>query len=386
MPARETESMDEFINHKTTERFRRMDDWKEKGKLDTFPHRRINPVIVPRHNIPTVFVQDDDGDPVRRCFRRPYVCYEHEAVVKKQGKLNKAETREVPTLYCGLCRVVDTVRMMVVEGQLDWLDPIFRFTADNPEETTIIHAGGFCNMFSDWNLDDDKKKVLREAGINLKEAWKEDGRSKISYVLAVVLAEKPEAGVQITVETGLLGDKIKECISDEIESKGKEKGNPQITPYCIRWVYKEDEKNPQRKYAAKRIDIVQPTDQIIELISGPKPDVSMFTKLFDQKLMRATLEEHCISKVALPWDEIFAVKPLPEEASKSTSSGKPEPSLSSKVSTQDTIIPCDKCGVDMKASDTKCSNCGQQYEVTNDEEPVAPPPPKTTGRSSRRGK
>lgn len=374
MPAKEMDSMDEFLRHRGTERGQKLGDWKKDKKLDTFLHRKLNPVALWRHNMPTIVVTEDDGESVRHVWGRQYVCYEDESVLRRQYKRDdRTGARLYPPLYCGVCRLVDHIDGLISTGKVDWKDKLFRFTGDDAEETQVVHTGGFCNLYG-GDLTGADKTELREAGISIKEAWKENGYAKLSYLLAIVKAEASEEGVHIAIETGALGDAIKGVIGDEIESK-KDKGNPQLFPYCIRWKYDENEKNFGKKYKANRIDVVECTPAIMEAISGPKPDISAFTKLFNQTEMRAVLEAVCILKGDLiPWDKIFDVKPLEEEAPKKGAA--PAPAKAASVTMED----CERCGIPMPITAPECPSCHQKYEVTPEPEAPKPPP---TGR--RRG-
>jgi len=356
MPAKEL-GMDEFLAHSSRDKGDRLGNWKDDKKLDTFLHRKHGPVALWRHNVPVVALQEDeDGETKRNVWGRDMVCYEDEAVLKSQYKRDDRTGRRIkPPKHCGICRLIDWVEMQIWEGGVDWKDPLFRFVADDSDYTRVVHMGGICNMYK-RDLSKEDRNELKEAGINVAEGWKESMYAKLSYLLVVVKAEAPEEGVQVGVETGALGDAIKAVIGDEIEGKG-DKGNPFLHPYCIRWKYDAEEKNFGKKYRANRIDTVPCTPEIMALISGDRVDISSFTRLYDQDEVRAQFEAACIAKQAIPWDEIFAVEPLPEE----------KPRVAAKKAAtppEDEEVECDKCGLAMPVKAPVCQNCGQRYDVS----------------------
>lgn len=380
--AREMNTMDEFLGHRGTERSGNfLGNWKKDKRVNVFLHRRQLPVALYRHGVPKVFVQDGEDGAVRRVFGGQYNCHEDEGVLKRQYHRHDDGSRKHPPRACGVCRLIETVRDMVDEGQLKWTDPLFRFVADDPRETQVIHAGGLCNLFG-GDLQDGEKRELREAGISLREAWKENWYAKLSYVMVVVVPEHADEGVQIAVETGLLGDKVKEVIGDamvEAEAAGNPNlGDPTKNPYCIQWEHRdEDGLEFSKRYKARRMGSIKPSDEVLKLISGEKPDLSGVTAPHDQKTMRAVLERHCLVK-SIPWDHVYSFEP-PAPRSELA---KEHPDMAGVVDKPaadpfDDLVECDKCGKAMRPDLDTCPTCGTKYDVaTGKVLEKAPPPPK----------
>src|ERR1700722_16000427 len=142
-----TNSIDSFLNHKTSDRsggfFKKWRKSDQATKIDVWLHRKRVPIALWQHNFPRVFVKTDKdtGENVTLVWGHSYNCRETEKILKKQHSRKDDGTREYPPLRCPICRMIETVRDMVDEGQIsDWAKPIFRFEGD--KEKRIIHAGG----------------------------------------------------------------------------------------------------------------------------------------------------------------------------------------------------------------------------------------------------
>lgn len=297
------------------------------------------------------------------------VCRETEDVLKKQNKRDDDGGRLVPPVKCGICKTIEYVRSLVARGDLSWTDPVFRFKGD--EDTVVIHAGGLYNAFSRDDLTDAERTEIGDANIKVREAWKENWMAKMNYIFRVAEFGKPDLGIQIAIETMLLGDKVKKVIRDKMEAEGDDEGNPIKNPYVVRWKYLPDEKVFSNKYDANAMPKLKLDAAMMELITNaPSPDITPLTEAHNPASARATLETHCL--VDLPWDQLFdakaappEVRPRPTQAQVPGKAKEPEPEAE---------FGCDECGAAMKASDTKCKGCGHEYEVEKEEEP--PPPPK----------
>jgi hypothetical protein len=377
--AREMGSMDEFLGHRGNDRageflgnWRKNKDGSGKARLNVFFHCKQLPIALWRHGMPKIVIrEDEDGESVRRVWQGQNNCLEDEGVLRRQYHRFDDGSRKHPPRRCGVCRLVAAVDDMIEEGQLSWTAPLFRFVADDPKETQVIHAGGLCNRFG-GDLSDRDKKEIREAGISLREAWKENWHAKLSYVMVVVVPEDLESGVQIAIETGLLGDKVKEVIGDAVED-AKAQGRPEIGdptkhPYCIQWEHRDEEGLEfGKRYKARKMSAVQPTEELLKLIRGPKPDLSSVVAPHDQQTMRAILERACLVK-NIPWDHIYAFD-KEEPARPSALSQHPdmagvgEGGVKVPFDDDDKIVACDKCGKPMAVELDTCPTCGTKYDV-----------------------
>jgi hypothetical protein len=427
-------SVDAFLKHRTTERAGGRLKWKDNKppRVDVWMHRLVIPIALWSHPFPRLVVRENKREDTSstEVWGGDINCREDESVLIRQYKRNDDGSRRVPPKSCPQCKLVETVREMIEEGQLDWTKVIFKFDGD--EDRRVIHAGGLCGLFDDRDEDmsDEKKSQLREAGIKLggkDGAWREKGMAKCAYVFAVVDNDDVGAGIQITTEAQMLGDRVKEVINDTIESLEDSKlGNPFLTPYAIRWEFNDAKGIPWDKmYKARRMEKIVLTEDIDKLISSDRPDLSHITQLPNMKSLRATLEKHCTVK-DMPWDHIFDVQGgdeeeedeatkfppkeeetktgrrnararLPEVSTKKDEDDKPvrrasaplPPKSEPEFNGDDTDkgdpddcpickdqdacphVECDECEKPILPTDAKCKHCGHVYRAE---------PEKTTGR------
>ena len=386
--AKEFNSIDEWLSHRGTDR-RGGDylrNWKEDGHINVWLHTRRLPISLWQHMFPQLVVFDDrDTGETRKAFwGRSANCHEDETVLKKRYKRDRStDEREVPPRACPQCKLAEVVRGMVREGKLKWTDEVFVFKgATNADDNQVIHAGGLYGAFS-GKLSDDDLDDLKEHGISPREAWRENSLVKENAVFCVVDDDNVEDGVQVATQTGLLGEKVRGVINDEIASKGDE-GNPVKNPYCIQWVY-NDARNIEfnKKYHARRFDRCKLTPEIEQLIRSEPPDLSAMLEPFSRETFRGFAEKYAV--VDLPWDDICAADEEDEPRRRGPgtakaapkapeSSPKAEPARGGRRRTKPKVevptIPCDECKAPMPEDALKCGKCGAEYE--QDDEPAKP--------------
>lgn len=391
-----------------------MGNWKTRSgsKVNVFLHTKILPISLWRHGIPKFFVKEDDGgEALVRVFSDNLNCWEEERVLKRQYKYDNGK-REIPPVVCPLCLLIEAVKKLIDDEKLEWTTPLFRFLGDDPKESVVIHAGGFIGEYND-DCDEKEKTALKKAGISLRDAWKENARAKMSYVFYVVDADHVDKGVQVAIETGLLGDKVKDVISDAVESLGEDKGDFRKHPYAIQWKHLPDETLPNKKYKATRLERVLLTPEIEKFIRGDKPDYKNVVKPFSRNEIRARLEKACVASVReiIPWDDVFERARPKDDDDVAKDAGEtrvsPDRQRAPEVGHRDTsrsplgvpqvaateddeIVACDDgagggCGKAMRLSDSKCPHCGLVYEVEA-KEPEPPAPPKLAIRSRSEAK
>lgn len=387
--------IDDFLSHRSSDANggAYLRGWKKNKRVNIWLHQKKPIIALWRHGgIPRVFTRTDkDTDEQSvEVWGGEWVCHEDESVLRKQYRRRPDGERENPPKRCPICILNETVRRMIDDGALSWTDEVFKFEATDDKKTIVLHAGGMLNAFS-GKLEDSEKRELRTAGINQREAWKENAQAKLHYLFCVVDNDNVENGVQKAVEAGLLGDKLREVIADTRESEGREEGDPFITPYAIQWEHRPDETDFKNRYHARRMARLVLTDEIAALISADPPDTSRDTRPFSASKMRTFLEEHALVK--LPWDDIFAhaadapeedeseeKKPAPKAAAKPVGKKAPPPPKSSAKAIEDDdddLVECDQCGKAMKADAPKCKHCGHVYVA----EVVKPPPAAPRKRS-----
>jgi hypothetical protein len=405
----ETNNVDEFLKHKTTERGGQfLKNWKEKSppEINTVLHMKRMPVIIWQHGFPRIVIREDKDTKkiTRLIWGGNYKCREDEKTLKKQYHRNDDGTRKHVPTKCPLCRLIELVRDLVEEEKLDWRVPIFKFVGD--EDTRIIHAGGIFGAFKQDDLTDEEIKQLKDAGIKRSEAFMENVYASCKYIFCIVDADDPGSGVQIATVTSSLGDKVKEVINDRMKDKGSEQGNPWLVPFCIQWEYRKHEQEPNKKYKARPISTVKITPAIEELIRSEPPDLSNVTADYELKTMRAYLERYCLINELLDWDYIFDV-PIDEEeekhakvvgelkAGEDDAAATPIGESRSNAADDEEKCPecgqtekqgcphvmCDACEKVIRADDAKCKHCGKVFVA----EPAPPPAPAAPAGRKRRG-
>jgi hypothetical protein len=404
----EFQTVDDFLNHKGSDGYglKNLKGWaKNPGYMNFWLHTKQMPSAVWMHRLAELVVRPDKDNPghfKKNIWGRRHVCWEDEAILKKQHRRSEGR-REFPPQKCGICRLVEHVREMLLDGEIQDTDVLFKFEgSDNEAENTVLHAGGLANV---WKRDmkDEEKARLRQHGIYMGNspngkpgAWAENMTCKLNYVFAGVNHDNPGDGLQVDIQTQSLGDKVKKMIRNEIASKDDD-GNPFLNPYCIRFLFRAEEKKFDDKYDALRIDKLKLSPEIEKLIRGEKPDISRFTKRFNQRELRAALEKHATDLgKQLPWDRIFDVpgyhnpetdepkeeKPesLPENGSTTTRKTAAKDPLANSTKREpepepESTFPCDDCKTILPepkpGKPTICPKCKAKYD-DDGESPAQP--------------
>lgn len=411
-------SMDEYLTHSTSgagTTFLRKWRKRQPPVVNTWMHTKCGIIALWQHAWYQLraWEDKDTGEARREVWGFSFNCLEHEKVLKDQYKRDENDDRVMPPQVCPMCLLIEAVREKVRAGELQLVQPIFKFYAnedDADDDCIIITAGGIYNAFSDDDLSADVKRAMKRAGLRGDEVWKQNAQSKCNYLFRVVDNDHPESGVQVAIETTLLGDKVKTVIRDTITSMGTNDGNPVKNPYCIQWQHRPAEKEFSKKYHAVKMDKIPLTDAVRELIyDEDPPDVSRIIAPGNVRLLRAQFEKYAL--VDFDWDAIFAAAeklqgedededtsfPPAEESAAVITAAKPEapkeqpkeaPAAGGRrrkkeeappkpVEPQVEMIPCDDCKKPMRADATKCPNCGAEYSF---DEAQAAPPPKANGK------
>jgi len=437
--------MGQFLGHNTKSggsQFLR--GWRKRNPpvVDVVLHKKAQIVALWQHGLPRIFEKKDEktSEITRVTFGGQFNCLEDEAVLVKQYRRDRdTGERVLPPVLCPMCRLLESLRDLYAEGKIGFADDVFRWEGDDPDDVQVLTLGGMLNLYGNKKLSEDEQDAMKEAGIKLMEAWKENAWSKCNYLFTVVDASEPEAGVQIAIETTGLGDVTKECIHSQIVSMGEERGNPIITPYVLRWEHHPNAKEFNKRYKAYPVLKIPITPQVMELIESDPPDIENLIRGGNVTKLRAELEARCVlaDPSVIPWDDIFGpaeaagygtptepedeesseseepppvvrkkaepasvkakgeapkVKPEPAESEpeeppvvttsrnsrKRKEANKPEPEPEPKVR----MIPCEECGAPMPENALKCEKCGAEYEMEEDSDnanasaPTPPTPPK----------
>lgn len=387
--------------------------WHKIGKLDLWFYMPQTPKPVWRHGFQKIQVRTDKDtrEPTKEVWGDNFVCHEPEIVLKDRERDDDGN-RKMPYLYCPFCRFAEKMRELVRDEKIKWTTPIFKFVGDDESKNVIIHAGGVYNAFGARDgeainrlgiprdmeivkrLEEAKKDpanwwrhAMKDAHINARFAWKENTLSKLSYLFLIVQHEAP-AGVQIAIETELLGNKVKAMVRRERQGKPENdvKGNPWKTPYLIRWKYDADAADIKDRYDAMPIRDVECPPKILKLIQGDAcPDYSVHIEPGNLQTLRATMERYSTKQLraVIDWDEIFKVKTRGEESAKprtARASAKDESEDEEEEKPKPkgpALVKCDDCKKMIPANARKCPTpgCDAEYEIDEEEE-KAPPPKK----------
>jgi len=399
-------SIDQFLGHSNRgSRQKLMKDWTDTPEhaITIWLHTRAPILALWRHNWKVISVREKDRVTTREVWNERLVCYEDEEVLKNQEWRDKSSgERETAPKLCPVCLMIEHVRRDVREGRMSWTQPIFQFKGDDPKKNVTVLAAGLWNGFGAKELAPEQRKMMADVPpqfggpVYARDAWKQNLKAKLEYAFTVVDDAAPENGVQVTVQSNLLGQKVQEVISKSIKELGREDGNPAVKPYAIRWEYDpREDVEFSKKYDALRMSRVQLRPAIAQLIRGEAPSLAKLAERFNLETLRANMERH--SLVKLPFDEFFAparaaAKPgtrvpdvgtAPDAFAPPTyltgDDGQPEVVRETK----EELFGCDSEGCDgvMRATDTQCVKCGRKY-VVEQAAPVPPPQPALPKRST----
>lgn len=414
MAGRQLGSIDDFLGHKTSNsgKFaKRLDKWKESGQIDLYLHPRMYPTVIWAHSFPRLLETKGSGGggKERHIWTLPHTCWEEEQVLLNQYRRDEDGLREQPPQICPICLFIEEVMLLVHSGQIGWTEVVLRAIAEDCEDKVIIRAAGMWNGYDDKRLSRVEKdrglkagsliKEAKDAGIVIKEAFKQNLQPKAGYLLGVINPASLGDGVMVTTEASSLGDAVKRAIRNEMQRRrDPDKGNPYKNPYPIRWTYNEKEPEFGKKYDAVALEAEPISPSLKKVLESPAPDIRQYTDSFDAVIFRSYLEKIWVHKVKPDFDKICAKaiakqreiakqkdettsdssstsSAFDEESRRETSHRTPEVSTAKE---EDDDVACDQCEGTMKASASNCPHCGQSYDV----EPEPPPPPKEIKKRS----
>lgn len=376
--------LDDFINHSTREfsgggRF--LNRWKQ-GKppqVDVWLHTTSSMAALWQHQWPRIVAKEDQDTRVTRneVWGGTFNCWENEDTLKRQYfRDRETGVRRHPPQICPMCKFIEEVRRLVDGGKLDWVTPLFEFVGDDSAKGRVLHAAGLYNGYKD--ADPAQIKELNKIGIYMSEAWKENSMPRCQYVMRVVDNDHPKEGVQIAIETTLLGDCMKAEIGRAMKSLGTEEGHPLKNPYCLRWEYFPTEKLPQNRYSVTRMARIKLTSEIEELIrEKDPPSIESLCKRGNAATLRAEMEHYYVGpKGMFDWDVIFESVEKQDGQTEDASDPTPGDSIDRRTdeSSESELVVCDNCGEAMLETDDVCPNCGMSYS-DEPSEPEPPPPP-----------
>ena len=378
--------LDEFLGHSSSDRGGRVLNWRKRNppQIDTWMHTQGRIVALWRHGWPRLVDYERDGEKSLEVWGGSWNCWEEEAVLRRQHKRRDDGSRHTPPVICPMCLLLEYLREQVRTGGLSWTAPAFKFEGDDDSQTQILTVAGMYNGFG-GELTRSEVQELRRAGIRRDEAWKQNTVAKCSYVFSIVDHNDIGKGVQTAIETTAMGDAVKRVIRDQMDSLGETEGHPLRSPYVIRWEYKPQEQEFDKKYRALAMPKLQLSPEVRELIyDAPLPDIASMIERGNIASLRSVMEKHAL--IDLPFDKLFEAaentmgQTAPEQepapsAPKPAARRSPKSEPSQPDYPAGTVtLPCDACGATMAESDVTCWKCGAKYEVDPPAESPAKPP------------
>lgn len=306
-------SLDDFLGHDTSagKRAAYFGKWQGKnggGKAKIVLHAKSPIAAVWQYPWPRLVTRKVDGVEEIQVWGGTFNTWEGADVCRKQYRRDKQTgERDLPPTVCPFAMFVEDVFQKIQSGQLDWTAKLFHFEGDGSSHAITLHAGGMLGLFTRDDVDTDQKKLIRAAGINIGNSWKEKTLAKCNYVFRLVDVNNPEAGVQVAQETTLLGDKVKTAINKEIASEGRAKGNPMMNPYVIEFSHHPNSKTFNDRYDATVLRREAIEDNVRTLVCDTdKPSISHLTERGNPMELRVNMEQHyCGPGGLFDWDELF---------------------------------------------------------------------------------
>jgi predicted nucleic acid-binding Zn ribbon protein len=404
MAGRILDGVDEFLQHSASGSGGQfLKDWKKDDRLDVILHPKAGVGVLWSHRWYRVTKNKDDKTVV---WSQRFNSMDKEVILKRQHFRNDDGSREFPPEVCPFGKMLEWVREMIDTDQINWTDDIFEFNSQ--KDDVVVKAGGFTGLFQSRKLSDDQLEELKDAKVNIKEAYKQNAGAQVNYVFSVLQYENPDEGWLIAMEGKALGKAMQVAIADEQKrwrgSKTPDRGDYKKNPYVFRWEY-DDRKDFDDKYSvvAMPTDSLPNTPQIEDLLEEPPPSISNLMGPSNVALLKLSFQQHWVHSVVPPWDDIFAeaekvVKGTPEAElpedfdpanhTKSTSKGKTEVSSRRepppKNEPEVEMVECDECKSPMPITEFTCKKCGTEYDpVTGMKLEKKPEPPKEEAPARR---
>lgn len=383
--------VEEFLDHKGSAGGGKYIDWKKNKQTQFWLHPGSHIHGIWNHPWAVTAKAKDKNteEEILRVFGRKFNCHEPEFVLQKRNfRDRKTGERELPPKVCPMCLMLEHVRGMVRRGEISWVDEVFRFEGDNPDETRSMTAAGLYGGFSlrqGESHTKEQKADLRKARIKLEEVYEQNASVKLQY-LFVGMASVND-GLQVAFETQALGDKMKDAIRKTVKQaiaigKGREMGDPMKNPYPFLWEYDETA-DFSKRYDVTALGHELYTPEVAEVLKREPPDLTKQLEPGDCIWLRESLEKHCVLPNGLPWDQIF--KPafdaglMVPKAKDENHDADGLPAIGGDAaddesievqgaSAEDEVFECDACKAPtLTNTSTECSACGATYDPeTND--------------------
>lgn len=270
-------------------------NWKDKGSVVIWLHTASDIFYAYNHQFMVEDEYEDrDTHKMKQVLRFPrFVSPDPIEVLEKQYFRDRSTDRlELMPDRDPFLLLREWIRVQVRAGALAPETVIFEWF--DPKNNQVVQ----------WRAGD--LSGLEKRG---KLQWNHTLDAKLQYVMLVVDDAKPSEGVQIAQETKGLGDKLREEIKRQMESKGDVEGDPTREPYAFKWTFDKASKNPNDMYGCYRYDKAVYTEEIYKLIAETEAqDVSRLIRPQDgdAEKIRAAFEQ--AQRIDLPIEYIFSTE------------------------------------------------------------------------------
>ena len=345
-------------------------------------------IELPLHNFPKVVTLKGEGgeDGKTTVFSEEICCFERNEIIESQYNYNDDGSRKFPPVLCPVCRLNEWVRSRIEAGKLDWLKKAMRFESQSRD--LLLHTGGMIGMYTGFDISDEDKKTIRDAGVKLSEAFKEDVQAKIKFLYCLVDLSEIDKGLQATIEGKSIGGDMSAIIDERVGDLG-ETGDPSVNPFPWKWIYRPDSKDIRDRYSVataawdelpKSFGDVKA--RAIELAMSDKipPVFEQLRRYPNVKKLRLAIEGSLLLD-GVPLDEIFG--PVEERCDENgwfkddedEKRGDQETSFDHGANVKGSDPPkggdtfeCGACSKDVPEDASECPHCHASFEDDEDED------------------
>jgi len=267
-------------------------NWKKDGEIVVFLSTQADfcyPFWSHQFYTNEVFVDDRTGEEKEFLKLRKFVSPESDVVLKQQyfREQNNGDVLQTPVLLDPFIKLREWLRLECEDMPLDQV--VFQWHDPKHNKDIIWRRGELAKLV-------DKTKDTFSHTLDAKK----------EYFFVVADANELSSGLQIARVTKSLGDAIRVEVEKIIDSEGEEEGNPQVTPYALKWKF-DNTAPPAKMYSAAQYKRVKPTDDVLEVINNPSfpdPEPECAPKDNDMEEIRAAMVD--AATIDLPLDMLFS--------------------------------------------------------------------------------
>ncbi len=387
---------------------------KDKKSIIVWPHFTAKPAIFYNHTIPVLGEKDeyvDDrktGNKITLLQFPRFVSPDHPDIHANQFKRDRDSGMMVDApVYDQFLLAREFIRSLIQKKVITPDTVVFAW--DDPKNRRRI----------EWRAGE-LTGIVKRGQTN----WNHSIDSNYQCIFTVVDNSNIEGGAKLTREGRAMTEAVRALIVNEIKGKGDERGNPQKTPYAMRWEYDASAQGAD-KYTAFRYerDDAPYTEAVRDAICDPemqfavephtKPDPNDATKIHGAFMAAAQIElpldiicsgdrdayrqlmnlhtGNAVSSSAPAVAPAAAPRTAPAAAAPRSAppvqGGAPAPAATAPApaaapattgrrlaSPPVEMVPCEVCNHSMPITLAVCPKCGAKYDVEPETTPAAAAP------------